>query len=89
MTRGWEADESATFVRRAGKSAAELGSTGGGNGCPDIWELSNGDFAIIGRDLTDAYAAGLPDDVSIGPDERLVVIPRIMVAHAKLDFPDA
>jgi hypothetical protein len=59
------------------------------NGCPDIWELSNGDIAVIGRDLTAAYRSKLPSDVSIRPDERLVVVPRVMVIAAKADIPDA
>jgi hypothetical protein len=58
MGRNWEADTSASFARRLGKSAAELGDTGGRDGCPDIWELSNGDIAVVGRDVTAAYEAG-------------------------------
>ncbi|MCC5581272.1 hypothetical protein IMZ11_37280 [Microtetraspora sp. AC03309] len=89
MTRAWEADPSAELVRRLGKSAAELGSTGGDSGCPDIWELDNGDIAVIGRDLTSAYESRLPASVAIAADERLVIIPRIMIVTAKADIPDA
>lgn len=87
--RPWEADPTAAFSRRLGKSAAELGDTGGRNGCPDVWELDNGDVAVIGRDLTSSYAPRLPDGVTIGPDERLVVIPHNMIVAAKEDIPDA
>jgi hypothetical protein len=87
--RRWEADPSAALSRRLGKSAEELGQTGGREGCPDIWELDNGDIAIIGRDLTDAYASHLPGGVTIAPDERMVIIPRIMLVAAKKDIPDA
>ncbi|WP_236594823.1 hypothetical protein [Saccharothrix sp. 6-C] len=59
------------------------------NGCPDIWELSNGDIAVIGRDLSATYRHNLPDDVTIAPDERLVVIPRAMLLSTKPDLPDA
>jgi hypothetical protein len=72
-----------------GKSAEELGQTSGGSGCPDIWELDNGDIAIVGRDLTEAYRSRLPTDVSVAFDERLVVIPRVTLVAAKLDIPDA
>ncbi|ASQ95130.1 hypothetical protein [Streptomyces sp. 11-1-2] len=89
MVRAWEADPSASFARRLGKSARELGNTGGRDGCPDIWQLDNGDIAVIGRDLTDAYRAKLPDDASIAPDERLVVIPCSTLSAAKPDIPDA
>lgn len=89
MARAWEADPSATFGRRLGKSAAELDCTGGDDGCPDIWELDNGDIAVIGRDLTYNYESQLPAGVTIAPDERVVIIPRIMLVAAKADIPDA
>lgn len=89
MAGRWEAEPAATFARRLGRSAAELGESGGTTTCPDIWELSNGDVAVIGRDLTDAYGGRLPDGVSVGRDERLVVIPRSMIRAAKPDIPDA
>ncbi|MEU5638346.1 hypothetical protein [Streptomyces milbemycinicus] len=89
MARPWEADPSALFVRRLGKSAKELGTTKDEDGCPDIWELGNGDIAIVGRDLTDAYAARLPADVTIASDERLVVIPGSMLRSVKPDIADA
>ncbi len=89
MTRAWEADASATLIRRLGKSAVELNCTGGDSGCPDIWELDNGDIAIIGRDLTSAYERRLPASVTVASDEKLVVIPRIMLVAAKSDIPDA
>ena len=87
--RTWEADPAASLLRRLGKSALELGQTGGRDGCPDIWQLDNGDIAVIGRDLTAAYASRLPEGVSIGRDERLVVIPGVILAAAKPDIPDA
>ncbi|GAA3357350.1 MULTISPECIES: hypothetical protein [Saccharopolyspora] len=88
MPRPWEADASAAFRRRLGKSALELGHTDDEPTCPDIWELDNGDVAVIGRDLTDSYAGSLPDGVNVGFDERLVVIPGSMLRSAKGDIPD-
>lgn len=88
MTRPWEADPTATFSRRLGKSALELSNSTGRPTCPDIWELSNGDVAVIGRDLTPNYLNQLPTDVSIGDDERLVIIPGNMLRAAKADIPD-
>lgn len=89
MHRAWEADPTATLSRRLGKSALELGNTTATPTCPDIWELSNGDVAVIGRDLTASYTDRLPTGVHIGDDERLVVIPRTMMIAAKPDIPDA
>ncbi|MEU8624701.1 hypothetical protein [Streptomyces sp. NPDC048669] len=87
MSRPWEADPGTDFKRRLGKSALELGATNSGPECPDIWELENGDVAVIGRDLTASLGTRLPDGVSIGLDERLVVIPRSMLIAAKRDIP--
>jgi hypothetical protein len=87
MTRPWEADSTASFRRRLGKPAAELGNTDNTPTCPDIWELDNGDVAVIGRDLTPAYTGRLPEGVHVGPDERLVVIPGNMMRAAKVDIP--
>jgi hypothetical protein len=89
MARAWEADPSALFEGRLGKSAEELGSSDKQDECPDIWQLSNGDIAVIGRDLTDTYHSRLPEGVAVGPDERLVVIPGAMLSAAKVDIPDA
>ncbi|MFC5180319.1 hypothetical protein [Actinomadura harenae] len=89
MPRPWEADPTTGFRRRLGKSALELGNTTGDPTCPDIWELDNGDIAVIGRDLTEQYSERLPADVSVGDGERLVVLPRNMLIAAKPDIPDA
>lgn len=89
MDRGWEADLSASFARRLGKPAEETGSSKDKNGCPDIWELDNGDVAVIGRDLTEFYSSRLPAGVSVAPDERLVIVPGRLLRSAKPDIPDA
>ncbi|MDP9795879.1 hypothetical protein J2S43_004391 [Catenuloplanes nepalensis] len=89
MERAWEASPASSMTRRLGRSAAELGLTGGRNGCPDIWELDDGDIAVIGRDLTGSFRHRLPAGVSIAEDERLVIIPRNMLIASKVDIPDA
>lgn len=89
MTRPWEADPDARMTRRLGQSPQALGNTNNVHGCPDIWELDNGDIAVIGRDLTDHYADRLPAGAAIDGDERLVVIPRNALVSAKADIPDA
>jgi hypothetical protein len=50
-----------TFIKRIGPDPHENGAqTAGCRGCPDIWELENGDFAVIGIDITDAAVPKLP-----------------------------
>jgi len=89
MIRVWEADPAASFVRRLGKSAEEDDKSKGETACPDIWELDNGDVAVIGRDLTDTYTGRLPQGVTVRSDERVVIIPGSMLRAAKPDIPDA
>ena len=55
MSGKWDTDPAAGFRRRLGKSAHELGSTGGTASCSELWELDNGDVAVIGTELTEAY----------------------------------
>jgi hypothetical protein len=57
------------------------------SGCPDIFELDSGDFAIIGVDITNISAKNLPTNASCGPDERMVLIPRKTLVLAKPDIP--
>lgn len=89
MTRPWDASPTASFVCRLGKSPSELGVTTGDDDCPDMWQLDNGDIAVIGRDRTDEYRARLPEGVRIAEDERLVIIPGVTLISAKQDIPDA
>jgi hypothetical protein len=89
VSGSWEADPSALFERRLGKSAKELGTSKDEDDCPDIWQLDNGDIAVIGRDLTADYDSRLPSGVTLRADERLVVIPGSMLSAAKPDIADA
>jgi hypothetical protein len=58
------------------------------DGCPDILELENGDFAVIGVDISDESRGKLGFGASCGPDERIVRIPRKLLVLAKPDIPD-
>jgi hypothetical protein len=76
------------FLRRLGPDPHENGAqTVGCRGCPDIFELASGDFALIGADITDA-AGMLPPTASCGPDERIIRIPRKTLVLAKRDIPN-
>jgi len=56
-------------------------------GCPDIFELTDGDFAVIGSDITNE-AGKLPADAGCAPHERIIRIPRSLLVHAKRDIPE-
>ena len=76
------------FLRRIGPDPHANGEKSVGcHGCPDIWELENGDFAVIGIDIT-GFVASLPPSAGCGPDERMVRIPRKLLVRAKSDIPD-
>lgn len=76
------------FLRRLGPNPHENGAkTSALKGCPDIFELASGDFAIIGSDITNV-ANQLPPDASCGPEERIVRIPRKTLVLARPDIPD-
>ena len=57
-------------------------------GCPDILELHDGNFAVIGIDITDKCQGNFPPTVGCGPDERVVLIPRSTLVFAKSDIPN-
>src|ERR1017187_6405707 len=76
------------FMRRIGPDPHANGAqTYGCQGCPDIWELEGGDFAVIGTDISHV-GEQLPSSASCGPDERIVRIPRKTLVLAKADIPD-
>ena len=76
------------IVRRIGASPRERGSATGQT-CPDIFELSNGDFAVIGREATAELDPELPPDAARADYERIVVVTRETLLRAKNDIPDA
>ena len=76
------------FLRRLGPDPHANGAqTAALSGCPDIFELASGDFAIIGIDITEASAHRLPPTAGCGPDERIVLVPRKTLVLAKSDIP--
>jgi hypothetical protein len=76
------------FVRRLGRTPAERGSLNNGT-CPDIFELSDGRFAIIGTDFTEELEGKLPPDAGRADYERIVVVTRETMLSAKPDIPQA
>jgi hypothetical protein len=76
-----------SIIRRLGPSPQERGSLNNGT-CPDIFELADGQFAIIGTDMTSTLEQALPSDAARADYERIVVISRETLVRAKGDIPD-
>ena len=74
------------FLRRLGPTSDRVNLCVGAKNCPDIFELVDGDFAVIGPDITSA-ASQLPPDAGCGPDERIVRVPRRTLVLARGDIP--
>lgn len=76
------------FIRRIGPDPHANGAkTPALNQCPDLWELADGNFAVIGIDMTAGALPRLPPTAGCGPDERVVWIPRGLLLKAKQDIP--
>jgi hypothetical protein len=76
------------ILRRLGPDPHANGAmTAAANNCPDILELTDGDFAVIGIDITAKALPDLPPTVGCGPDERVVWIPRKTLVLARPDIP--
>lgn len=77
------------FKQRIGPDPHANGAqTSSLRGCPDIWELADGDFALIGPDITSQIEA-LPPTAGCGPDERVIRLPRNILLAAKACIPNA
>lgn len=76
-------------VRRLGKTPRERNDTTGVSGSPDILELSDGTFAVIGVDVTDQVTGLSGLDARCAPDERVVRISRSTLVSARADIPES
>lgn len=76
------------FKRRLGEDPHKDGrNTSSSSGCPDVWELEDGNFAIIGLEKTSELASCLPETAGCGHDESIIVIPRDLLIGIKNDIP--
>jgi hypothetical protein len=80
-------DQRWSVVRRIGVPPRERGSSTDIS-CPDILELDDGQFLVIGSDVTDIARDRLPSDAAIAPYERAVLVTRATLVRAKADIPD-
>ncbi|MFF2505907.1 hypothetical protein ACFVTY_21320 [Streptomyces sp. NPDC058067] len=76
------------IVRRIGVPPRERGSASGAT-CPDLFELSDGNFAVIGTEATAELDGELPPDAARADYERIVIVSRETLVRAKAHIPDA
>jgi hypothetical protein len=76
------------FKRRIGAAPVPGSGSAGANGCPDIWELDSGDFAVIGFERTSQLRPHLPPSAFLDEGESIVVLPRHVLVKAREDIPD-
>jgi hypothetical protein len=75
-------------VRRIGTTPEERDDTTGVSGSPDILELDDGSFAVIGVDITNELGRQPLHDARCAADERIVRVSRKTLMAAKSDIPD-
>jgi hypothetical protein len=75
----------APIARRVGLPPAARGSATNCT-CPDIFELEDGNFAIIGTNRTQELSARLPADAGVASYESIVVITRDTLFAAAKDL---
>ena len=75
------------FLKRLGGNGANLCE--GGHRCPQILEMENRDFAVVGEDITDVAAPALPPGPGVGPTERVIRVPRQVFIAARAEIPAA
>jgi len=74
------------FLKRLGGSGAHCSS---GYSCPQILQLTNGDFAVVGADITEEAVPVMPPGPGVGPDERVIRVPRQVFVAARAEIPAA
>ena len=72
------------FIRRLGQNGRQQCQNG--HYCPQILEMTDGDFAAAGMDITAEAKAALPPGPGIGPKEGVVKIPRAVMLAVVSDI---
>ena len=75
------------FIKRLGQNGRQLCSTGAQ--CSQILEMQTGDYAVVGQDITDAAKAAMLPGAGVGPNERVVMVPRRVFVDARPEIPSA
>jgi hypothetical protein len=70
-------------IKRRMSPAGGVSNSSGRKSCPDFFELEDGNFILIGKDITDVMRNSLPEDAACGNEEKIVLIPRALIVSAK------
>lgn len=73
------------FLRRLGQG--ENQQCEGGRYCPQILEMTDGDFAAVGLLITEEAAKAMLPGPGVGPQEGVVRLPRSVVIAARTEIP--
>jgi len=74
------------FIKRLGENGVLCSS---GHFCPQILEMTDGDFAGVGTDITDEAIHAMLPGPGVGPKERVIRIPRQVLIAARAEIPAA
>jgi len=69
------------FARRLGGNECAHGYS-----CPQILEKKDGNFAVVGRLITQEATAAMPPGPGVGPSEGVVEVPRSVMISAMEEF---
>jgi len=72
------------FIRRLGQHNQQLCVQG--HQCPQVLEMTDGNFAAVGLLITDEATKAMPPGPGVGPKEGVVKIPRKVVLSAMAEF---
>jgi len=75
------------FIRRLGQKNRP--QCVHGHHCPQILEMKDGDFAVVGLLITDDAIKAMPPGPGVGPKEGVVRIPREILIAAREEIPAA
>lgn len=72
------------FIRRLGQMNQP--QCAHGYSCPQIIEMTDGDFAIVGKIITNEAVKALPPGPGVGPGEGVVKFPRALMLSSMAEF---
>ena len=75
------------FAKRLGQNGRQSCSTG--VNCPQLLEMIDGDFAVVGLDITDEAVKAMLPGPGVGSNERVVRVPRRVLINARPEIPVA